>query len=98
MNENILEIKVGQVKPPKSPEELRDEFLNVIESYKASNKYKVKLPELMAKLAKLEAACEKVKKPDEAGKEAGKTEIAGIEQTKPAESKVKRKPKAPKVK
>jgi hypothetical protein len=54
----ILDIKIGEVKPSISPEQARDEFAAVIESYKVQNpkKYELKKEALAQQLAALEAA------------------------------------------
>ena len=81
MSENILNIKVGEVKPEKTPEQKRDEFKEVIELYKVRNpvKFATKEKALNAKLEKLEAACRKPKKeadePVPVSKPVGKAKV-----------------------
>lgn len=59
----IIDIKVGEVKPLISPEEAKDSFAALIESYKIQNpaKYELKKEALATELDKLEAKCQKRK-------------------------------------
>jgi hypothetical protein len=61
----ILDIKIGEVKPSISPEQARDEFAAVIESYKVQNpkKYELKKEAMAQQLAALEAAISGKKEP-----------------------------------
>ena len=78
-----LNIKVGEVEQSVSPEQARDNFAAIIETYKVENpaKYEIKKDKLEAELAKLEAACPKKKKAD-VKKEEAEENIAEVAEVK----------------
>ena len=82
-----LNIKVGEVEQSVSPEQARDNFAAIIETYKVENpaKYEIKKDKLEAELAKLEAACPKKKKADvkkEEAEEEAEENIAEVAEVK----------------